>query len=419
MLFTMFFDIAKCINIYMTQLNEENNNDITPEVKAQFSSFIEPFFSKYHRERCYPGLILRHGKRKMLQINIPPGDFPALLVIKPATENDPDSGRQRPEVPGHADEIKNYIIEQAQKGKPWILGTLTANVALGKINILEFGRGICLVVIPRGVKLEITDGQHRKSAIQKLIEGDLSDLISDDDFPITLVLEEDIDQCKKDFRDMAQTRQLDKALLISYGVSEGCVGITKKLIEQVHIFYQKTDKVKDNPRLNPKLKFIYANNFILRAVSYAFTNKPDDEMNDYDVAIASQSLANCLNEFFYECSNTRYISVKKAEDLTVAEIRKFKDECLLGVSVGLEVLARLLHLTYNKDSNYFDETKVSQLAKIGWTRDNPIWENTLIRIDPNPKSPNKRYKLSTGANAVTDAVKKIKYELGWTDNSSY
>jgi DNA sulfur modification protein DndB len=403
----------------MTQLNEENNNHITPEVKAQFSSFIEPFFSKYHRERCYPGLILRHGKRKMLQINIPPGDFPALLVIKPATENDPDSGRQRPEVPGHADEIKNYIIEQAQKGKPWILGTLTANVALGKINILEFGRGICLVVIPRGVKLEITDGQHRKSAIQKLIEGDLSDLISDDDFPITLVLEEDIDQCKKDFRDMAQTRQLDKALLISYGVSEGCVGITKKLIEQVHIFYQKTDKVKDNPRLNPKLKFIYANNFILRAVSYTFTNKPDDEMNDYDVAIASQSLANCLNEFFYECSNTRYISVKKAEDLTVAEIKKFKDECLLGVSVGLEVLARLLHLTYNKDSNYFDETKVSQLAKIGWTRDNPIWENTLIRIDPNPKNPNKRYKLSTGANAVTDAVKKIKYELGWTDNSSY
>jgi DNA sulfur modification protein DndB len=43
----------------MTQVNEDNNNDITPEVKAQFSSFIEPFFSKYHRERCYPGLILR------------------------------------------------------------------------------------------------------------------------------------------------------------------------------------------------------------------------------------------------------------------------------------------------------------------------------------------------------------------------
>jgi DNA sulfur modification protein DndB len=42
----------------MTQLNEENNNDITPEVKAQFSSFIAPFFSKYHRDRCYLAAIL-------------------------------------------------------------------------------------------------------------------------------------------------------------------------------------------------------------------------------------------------------------------------------------------------------------------------------------------------------------------------
>ena len=250
-----------------------------------------------------------------------------------------------------------------------------------------------------------------------MIEGDTSDLISDDDFPITLVLEEDLDQCKKDFRDMAQTRKLDKALLLSFGVSEGRIGITKKLVEQVHIFYNKTDKVHDNPRTAKG--FIYTNNYIARAVSCAFTNNPEAELSDYDVTISSNSLANSLNEFFHECSDTRYISVKKANDLTPAEIRKFKEECLLGVSVGLEVLARLLYFIYNKDSNCFDEKKVSQLAQMGWTRDNAIWENTLIRIDPNPKNPNKRYKLSTGANAVTDAVRKIKNELGWTENSFY
>ncbi len=398
----------------MTQTNQDNNNNVLPDIKAKFSTLIAPLFEDHYRDSCYPGLIFRQGKRKMLQINIPARDFPALLVIKPAHGNDPDSGKQRPEVPGHAEEIKNYIIEQAQKEKPWILGTLTANVPLEKITILELGRGICIVVIPRGVKLDITDGQHRKSAIQKLIEGDASYLISDDDFPITLVLEEDLNQCKKDFRDMAQTRKLDQALLLSYGVFEGRVGITKKLVEEVHIFYKKTDKIHDAPRL--KDKFIYTNNFIARAVSCAFTKNPDSELQDYDVEISSNALANCLNKFFFECSNTRHIAETKADDLTVAEIRKFKDECLLGVSVGLEVLGRLLYFTYNKDSNYFDEGKVSQLAQIGWTRDNPIWENNLIRIDPNPKNPDKRYKLSTGANVVTEAVKTIKSRLGWIEN---
>jgi DNA sulfur modification protein DndB len=395
----------------MTQANEDNNNDITPEVQSKFSSFIEPFFSKYHRYRCYPGLIFQQGMRTMLQINIPAGDFPALLVAKPATENDPDSGKQRPEIPGHADEIKKYIIEQSEKGKPWILGTLTANVTPEKIRILELGRGICIVAIPRNVKLEITDGQHRKTAIQKLIEGEQSSLISDDDFPITLVLEEHIHQCQKDFRDMAQTKQLDKALLLSFGEFAGRVGITKILVEQVKIFQNKTDKIHNSPRIQKG--FIYTNNYIARAVSCALTNNPDSELKDYDVESSANALTNCLNQFFSECINTRYIAVVTADNLTVEQLRKFKNECLLGMSVGLEIIGRLLYYTYDKDLNSFNEEKVFQLARLDWSRENQLWKDNVVRIDPNPKNPDRPYKLSTAGNAVTDAVKTVRNTLGW------
>ncbi len=395
----------------MVKTNDAYTNSVSSEVKVKFSAFIEPFFSEHYRESCYPGLIFHQGKRTMLQINVPAGDFPALLVAKPATENDPDSGKQRPEVPGHADEIKQYIIEHAQKGKPWILGTITANVSPGKIKILEFGRGICLVVIPRGVKLEITDGQHRKSAIQQLVEGDESYLISDDDFPITLVLEGDLQQCKTDFRDMAQTKPLDKALLLSFGQFEGRVGITKKLVQIVPIFKDKTDKIHNSPRIKDKL--IYTNNYIARAVSCAFTNNPDDELKDYDVESFSEALVKCLNQFLLECNNTKYIFETSVEDLTVDDVRKFKDECLLGMSVGLEVLGRLLYCTYDKARNYFDQDKVSQLAQLDWSRENPLWKDNIVRIDPNPKNPQKPYKVSTAANAVTDAVKMVKIRLGW------
>lgn len=90
----------------MAQQIEDGNNSISPQTKDQFSSFIEPFFSKYHRDRCYPGLIFQQGKRTMLQINVPASDFSGLLQAKPSTGNDPDSGKNRPEVKGHADEIK-------------------------------------------------------------------------------------------------------------------------------------------------------------------------------------------------------------------------------------------------------------------------------------------------------------------------
>ncbi|WP_144427458.1 DNA sulfur modification protein DndB [Nostoc piscinale] len=347
----------------------------------------------------------------MLQINIPASDFSGLLQAKPSTGNDPDSGKNRPEVKGHAEEIKQYVVERAKKDKPWIVGTLTANVNPKDITIIELGRGICLVVIRRGVKLDITDGQHRKRAIHELIESAEGSLISDDDFPITLVLEGDFRQCQTDFKDMAQTRQLDKSLLLSFGEFSGRVGITKELIQRVPMFQDKTEKIKSSPATKQKL--IYTTNFIARFVSCVFTNDPNHQLRDYDVYTTSDALVICLNKFFSQCSNTEYIFDTSVEDLTEAEVAAFKDDCILGVSVGLEVLGRLLYYTYSKTDNYFNEEKILQLSQIDWSRENSLWKDNIVRIDPKPKNPDKPYKLSTAANAVNDAVKMVIMQLEW------
>ncbi|MBD2343189.1 DNA sulfur modification protein DndB [Anabaena subtropica] len=395
----------------MVNINQDSANTIPPEVRGKFNAFLEPFFSKYHRERCYPGLIFRQGKRTMLQINVPASDFSGLLQAKPSTGNDPDSGKNRPEVKGHAEEITQYIVERARKGKPWIVGTLTANIDPKDIIIIDLGRGICLVVIRRGVKLDITDGQHRKRAIHELIESAESYLISDDDFPITLVLEGDLRQCQTDFRDMAQTRQLDKSLLLSFGEFSGRVGITKELIQRVPMFQGKTEKIKSSPATKQKL--IYTTNYIARFVSCIFTKDPNHQLRDYDVYEASDSLVICLNKFFSRCSNTEYIFDTPVEELGEDEVAAFKEDCLLGVSVGLEVLGRLLYLTYSQTDNYFNEEKVLQLSQINWSRENLLWQDNVVRIDPKPKNPDKPFKLTTAANAVNDAVKMVIDSLGW------
>jgi DNA sulfur modification protein DndB len=117
--------------------DRDTANTISPELQRDFSAFLEPLFTKYHRDRCYPALIFQQGRRTMLQINVPARDFSGLLQAKPSTGNDPDSGKNRPEVKGHADEIKQYILDNARKDKPWILGTLTANVSPNDITIIE------------------------------------------------------------------------------------------------------------------------------------------------------------------------------------------------------------------------------------------------------------------------------------------
>jgi DNA sulfur modification protein DndB len=389
-----------------------DNNPPQSNPEPGIDELLAPYFAKYHREKCYPGLIFQQGKRKMVQINIPPNDLPTLLQARPSTGNDPDSGKNRPEVKGHAEEIKQYILKRARNDRPWILGTLTANVPPQKIEIIELGRGICLVVIPRGVKLDITDGQHRKRAIHELIESAEGELIGDNDFPITLVLEEDFNQCQTDFRDMAQTRQLDKSLLLSFGEFEGRVGITKSLLEKVAMFYKKTDKIKSTP--DSKRNLIYTTNYIARAVSCAFTDDPSDELKNYDVAEASETLGRCLNNFFSECSHTRHISETSVEELRSQDVEKFKDYCILGRSVGLEILGRLLYCTYDRDSSQdFETERVLQLAQLDWSRKSHLWEGNVVLYNSTPTN-NKSYKISSNASSVKVAVSKVKAHLEWT-----
>lgn len=396
----------------MTEADQDNTVIVSSEVKAQFSALVEPVFSQHYREPCYLGLVFHQGKRKMLQINVPAKDLPTLLQAKPSTNNNPDSGKNRPEVKGHAEEIKEYILERAKANKPWVLGTITANIDEQQIQIYELGRGICIVVIPDGVKLDITDGQHRKRAIHELILSDQSYLISNNDFPITLILEGEKRQCQTDFRDMAQTRQLDKSLLLSFGEFEGRIGIIKNLIEDVRMFQTKVEQIKKSPATKQKL--IYTTNYLARFVSCIFTDSSSNELKGYDVDQLSEALAECLNQFFSNCRDTKAISETNVEILTIEQISTFKENSLLGVSVGLEVLGRLLHSTYDSSSNSFNMQRVSQLTELDWSRKASLWDTNIVRKASNSENPaDITYNVSTSPTAVNDAVKIVKARLGW------
>jgi DNA sulfur modification protein DndB len=391
----------------METVENNNKNLVSPDVKDKFNILMEPFFSQYYRERCYPGLIFKQGKRKMLQIHVPAKDLLTLLQAKPSTNNDPDSGKNRPEVKGHADEIKDYIVERSTADKPWVVGTITANVDEEKIILHELGRGVCIVVIPNGVKLDITDGQHRKSAIQALELSAESHLISDDDFAITLILEGDHRQCQTDFRDMAQTKQLDKSLLLSFGEFEGVVGIAKHLIENVYLFQNKVEKIGNTPATKKKL--IYTMNYLVRFINCVFYNNPKSEdLEGCDVYQLSEALADCLNNFFSLCKDTIDIADTTIDRLTIRQIELFKVSSLLGVSVGLEVLGKLLYCAYDPETISFDNEKILQISELDWSRRSSLWQNNIIR-----KSDNNSYEVVNRTTTINDAIQTIKNQLGW------
>jgi DNA sulfur modification protein DndB len=177
------------------------------------------------------------------------------------------------------------------------------------------------------------------------------------------------------------------------------------------MFEDKTEKIKSSPATKKKL--IYTTNYIAKTVSCAFANDLDDELKDYDVEKASDSLVSCLNQLFSECNQTRYIFETSVEDLTVDEIGAFKEDCILGRSVGLEILGRLLYCTYDQYNHYFESEKISQIAQLDWSTGSHLWDGNIVKIDPNSKNPSKPYTISASASPVRIAVSVAKAKLGW------
>jgi DNA sulfur modification protein DndB len=210
---------------------------------------------------------------------------------------------------------------------------------------------------------------------------------------------------------MAQTKALDKSLLLSFGEFEGRVGITKKLLERVPMFQGKTEKIKSSP--SSKHKLIYTTNYIARLVSCAFTDNPIDELAGYEVEEASDALVVSLNQFFSKCSQTRHIFETPVDNLTVESVIAFKEKCILGRSVGLEILGRLLYYIYDNSNHYFSTEKVLQIAQLNWSRENNLWHGNVVLYQPNPENLEQSYKISANATSVRGAIDRIKATLGW------
>jgi DNA sulfur modification protein DndB len=402
---------------------------VTSELTEAIKQSIQPIMvEQYRKGQTFLAVGSQHGSRLMLLINAHANEIPTLLRSRSVTEdsNDPTSGKNRPINQSHVEKIKQYIVERSKAGNKWILGTITANVDPSKIKYQNIWGDLYVVVIYNSTSLEITDGQHRKKAIMELIESDKEgrDALNDATFPINLVLEADLQQCQTDFCDMAQTLSIPQSLLVAYS-GFGKDAIAREVVEQVNMFRNKTQKIKATP--GSKTGYIYTINYVAKLVSCAFAGNPTNKLDQINtnelVKEKAKELGDCLNYFFLAYSQTANIFEKdhhwqkiatltgniiSQEKIPSKDADKFRDNCILGISIGLEILGNVLYYIHEKTGS-FNENMTKQIAQeIDWSRKGLCWKDTVIVPDGKGST-----KLSTGRGSVNTALKKCFEQLRW------
>ena len=211
-----------------------------------------------------PAVMFRQGQRMMLstafQVPLIRNRLQLHSAEKRGTVEQVRSATNRPTMPDHVSNVKNYLNDNI--GGRYIIPPMTLNVRQ-PMNVYEPSYPSTLktvwLVLPASARLEITDGGHRKAAIDKVSEQLDDEKLANfdqDAVAVMITVEDDMHQIHQDFADCSKTKPLPKSQLAAYDRRNPANGLVLDLIEKCPIFAGKIDSTSTTLSINSTKLFL-------------------------------------------------------------------------------------------------------------------------------------------------------------------
>lgn len=370
----------------------------------------------------FPVVIFRQGRRMFLSGAFPMGFVESRLFSRSVGKG---SGTQvaaqsmnRPLDSKHTKYIAKYIKENiAQK---YIIPPLTLNVQ-EKVSLHTIKSGPSFkagyLVIPSGVNLSITDGQHRvKGIIESLdqlavTDKALADRLRSDSISVMITCEHELRQIHQDFADCSKTKALPASLLSLYDTRNPGNRLVFDLEHHCTLFKGRIDSTSKT--LSKGSLHLFLANQLRQLVKHLLFRKnigdADFEKKANEQLGSDEHYNRHLNTYvdFLNYVTETIPVLKQIEQLPldspqkgqIPKIRAAGWICL--TATGLNLIGSIGYdlLTYG-----FDDWKhyVDKFAEIDWSRSGKIWQDNIIEGG----------RIITTMTPLKNAVKAVEEEIG-------
>lgn len=376
-----------------------------------------------------PAILFRQGERWMLTtaflIPIIRNRLQTNHATKRGSVEEVRAATNRPVMPDHVESVKNYL--KANVGKKYILPPLTLNARQPiSVYVAESHSTVMAVniVIPQNVRLEITDGGHRKNALDAAAEELSEELLEKfygDAVAVMITIEHDMAQIHQDFADASKTKALPKSQLAAYDRRNPANGIVLDLIERCSLFKGRIDSTSSTLSKNSNKLFL--TNQVRQMVKellvggYAmadeqFEAKAKDLLGDSSTDIYAKTLDGIV-AYVDQMANAIPIlkeiaSVPAAGVASnrVSDLRAQGWVCLQAT--GLVVLGRIGYELLRDDVADW-QAFTDKLGSLDWRKTGPLWQGNIIQAGG---------KMMTQQSPVKEAVKKVRESIGLHERQS-
>jgi DNA sulfur modification protein DndB len=328
----------------------------------------------------------------------------------------------RPLDTNHAKSTKEYLLRN-YSGK-YVLPAMTLNIQTA-LNVYVGNAKTPVkpgyLVLPMGVNFTITDGQHRKAALDLLhdeLPSDDFDKISNDGIPVMITTENDITQIHQDFSDCSKTKQLPKSLIAVYDTRNPANGLVRELLNKCPLFYGKVDAASNSLSKNSTKLFLVSQ--IRSLIKELFLG--NSAFGDVDLEKNAHSQYGDSNSEAFKKDTEKYIDYinkltlnipilkeisELKEGVEMSKIPEKRREYLILNSAGINILGRIGNKIFKDPLLYKDIDKyVTALSKIEWEKNSEIWKGNIVAVGA------KGDKIATSNSTLKEAVSKVSEIIG-------
>jgi DGQHR domain-containing protein len=240
--------------------------------------------------------------------------------------------------------------------------------------------------IPYGVRLEVTDGQHRiKAALNRIKSGDPALTHPSQGIAAMVIIEPRRQKRQQDFVDLGQTAPIQQTIKIHMDYRQPVTKLVKEMVNHVPIFEDQFIELR-RPSIRKNSTNIYSLSNLKTAVQAMLLGntrlgaaEAQRRLTEKLDGASYDRLRDLVIDFFSRLSQEVACFREILDDPDSTDFSNARDAYMCLSSVGLAVMGMVGHEAVLGRATV--EEAVRAVAMIDWSRDNSLWEGTL-RVGP-------------------------------------
>lgn len=365
-----------------------------------------------------PGTLYRQGTRWCLQTAL---DLQALTVITSArrvaqktsdviTIDSVRASTNRPLDKQHASTIGKYIADAVKSKSHYILPSLTLNFDQ-KVDVLAIKSNSrtlsAFMIMPVGIRMEITDGQHRIEGVKRAIE--MAGEVGQDGIGAMITFTSETAQVHQDFADCAKTKSIPPSMLAVFDMRNPANSLALDLVERHPLFKYTVDAAKKS--VSARSTAAWTTNQIrvmlkwgligAQASDEVFANNAHRMLDTRGSERYNSFLDGICKAFDimseYNETLRKLVAVTPETMDRIAKIRE-SDNSMLMTGSGLAVVGYLWNTLRDAQGNnpmLDTERAMKRIALLDWSASSPLFAKNL-KINPERTQSGQKYVRDAG-----------------------